>query len=100
MMMALNWPELPSIGSVASLLSMDLTTLTAALKLLQRRELVRVMVDGEDRRGRRLKLTPAGRALLATAPYGSGSTRMPKFDGLSAALTARVVCRKALQALG
>jgi DNA-binding MarR family transcriptional regulator len=25
------------------------------------------LVDGEDRRGRRLKLTPAGRALLARA---------------------------------
>ena len=67
MMMALNRPVPPSIGSVASLLSMDRTTLTAALKPLQRRELVIVMVDGEDRRGRRLKLTPAGRALLARA---------------------------------
>jgi len=46
---------------------MDRTTLTAALKPLQRRDLVSVMVDGEDRRGRRLKLTPAGRALLARA---------------------------------
>ena len=67
MMMALNRPEPPSIGSVAALLSMDRTTLTAALKPLRRRELVRVMVDVEDRRGRRLKLKPAGRALLARA---------------------------------
>ena len=67
MMMALNRPEPPSIGSVASLLSMDRTTLTAALKPLQRRDLVTVMVDDEDRRGRRLRLTPAGRALLARA---------------------------------
>jgi DNA-binding MarR family transcriptional regulator len=67
MMMALNRPEPPSIGSVASLLSMDRTTLTAALKPLQRRDLVTVMVDTEDRRSRRLKLTPAGRALLACA---------------------------------
>lgn len=67
MMMALNRPVPPSIGSVAALLSMDRTTLTAALKPLRRRELVRVMVDGEDRRSRRLKLTPAGRALLARA---------------------------------
>jgi DNA-binding MarR family transcriptional regulator len=63
MMMALNRPEPPSIGSVAALLSMDRTTLTAALKPLQRRELV--LVDAGDRRGRRLELTPAGRALLA-----------------------------------
>ena len=67
MMMALNRPEPPSIGSVAALLSMDRTTLTAALKPLRRGELVRVMVDVEDRRSRRLKHTPAGRALLARA---------------------------------
>jgi DNA-binding MarR family transcriptional regulator len=67
MMMSLNRPQPPSIGSVASLLSMDRTTLTAALKPLQRRDLVTVMVDNEDRRGRRLRLTPAGRALLACA---------------------------------
>jgi DNA-binding MarR family transcriptional regulator len=67
MMMALNRPEPPSIGSVASLPSMDRTTLTAALKPLQRRRLVTVMVDAGDRRSRRLRLTPAGRALLARA---------------------------------
>jgi DNA-binding MarR family transcriptional regulator len=67
MMMALNRPEPPGIGSVASLLSMDRTTLTAALKPLQRRDLVTVMVDAADRRGRRLRLTSAGRALLARA---------------------------------
>jgi DNA-binding MarR family transcriptional regulator len=67
MMMSLNRPEPPNVGSVASLLSMDRTTLTAALKPLQRRDLVTVMVDDEDRRGRRLRLTPAGRALLTRA---------------------------------
>ena len=67
MMMSLNRPQPPNIGSVASLLSMDRTTLTAALKPLQRRDLVTVIVDDEDRRGRRLRLTPAGRALLARA---------------------------------
>ena len=67
LMMSLNRPEPPTIGSVASLLAMDRTTLTAALKPLQRRRLVTVMVDASDRRSRRLKLTPAGRALLARA---------------------------------
>ena len=67
MMMSLNQPEPPSIGSIASLLSVDRTTLTAALKPLQRRGLVAVTVDANDRRSRRLKLTPAGRALLASA---------------------------------
>jgi len=67
LMMSLNRPEPPTIGSVASLLAMDRTTLTAALKPLQRRRLVTVVVDANDRRSRRLKLTPAGRALLARA---------------------------------
>src|ERR671910_592102 len=56
LMMSLNRPEPPTISSVASLLAMDRTTLTAALKLLQRRGLVTVMVDANDRRSRRLKL--------------------------------------------
>ncbi len=67
MMMSLNRPAPPSIGSVASLLCMDRTTLTAALKPLRRRRLVTVMVDAGDRRSRRLRLTRAGRALLARA---------------------------------
>jgi DNA-binding MarR family transcriptional regulator len=67
LMMSLNRPEPPSIGSVASLLAMDRTTLTAALKPLRRRGLVTVMIDADDRRGRRLKLTGAGRTLLARA---------------------------------
>ncbi|MET0668929.1 MAG: MarR family transcriptional regulator [Xanthobacteraceae bacterium] len=67
MLMSLNRPEPPSIGSVASLLAMDRTTLTAALKPLNRRGLVAVAIDADDRRSRRLKLTPSGRALLARA---------------------------------
>ncbi len=52
---------------VATLLAMDRTTLTAALKPLERRGLVAVAVDRADRRGRQLALTPFGRDLLATA---------------------------------
>jgi DNA-binding MarR family transcriptional regulator len=67
MMMALNQPAPPTIGVVASILCVDRTTLTAALKPLKRRGLVTVTVDNSDRRSRRLKLTAAGRALLARA---------------------------------
>lgn len=67
LLMALNRPEPPTIGAVANLLAMDRTTLTANLKPLQRRELLTVSVDPEDRRGRRLALTPVGMALLARA---------------------------------
>lgn len=67
LLMSLHRPEPPAMGPVAELLAMDRTTLTAALKPLQRRGLVEVEVDPGDRRGRRLKLTEAGRALLAGA---------------------------------
>jgi len=67
LMMSLNRPQPPTLGSVASLLAMDRTTLTAALKPLERRGLVRIAVDKKDRRSRLLALTAAGRALLAKA---------------------------------
>jgi DNA-binding MarR family transcriptional regulator len=67
LLMSLNRPVPPNLGSVANLLAMDRTTLTAALKVLERRRLVKVAVDKEDRRGRLLAITPAGRALLARA---------------------------------
>jgi DNA-binding MarR family transcriptional regulator len=67
LMMALNRPDAPTIGSVAAILAIDRTTLTAALKPLERRGLVTVEVDAADRRSRRVALTPAGRALLAAA---------------------------------
>ena len=67
LLMALNQPTPPSIGSVAALLAMDRTTLTANLKPLQRRGLVKTGIDPADRRGRRLALTRAGRAALHAA---------------------------------
>ena len=67
LLMSLNRPEPPNMGSVAALLAMDRTTLTAALKPLERRGLVAVAVDPADRRGRRLTLTAAGRSVLAGA---------------------------------
>lgn len=67
LLMSLNRPKPPSLGSVAALLAMDRTTLTANLKPLERRELVATSHDGADRRVRLLSLTPAGRAVLADA---------------------------------
>jgi DNA-binding MarR family transcriptional regulator len=67
LLMALNRPHPPALGEVAALLAMDRTTLTANLKPLARRKLVRVSVDRADRRSRRLTLTPAGRRLLVRA---------------------------------
>lgn len=67
LLMSLNRPEPPGMASVAALLLMDRTTLTAALKPLERRELVKVTPDPVDRRGRRLSLTAKGKTLLASA---------------------------------
>lgn len=67
LLMSLNRPEPPPMGPVASLLAMDRTTLTAALKPLERRGLIKVLKDQSDRRTRLLKLTGNGRNLLARA---------------------------------
>jgi DNA-binding MarR family transcriptional regulator len=67
LLMALNRPAPPRIGAVAALLAMDRTTLTAALKPLEREGLVAIKTDPDDRRSRLLALTPAGLAALARA---------------------------------
>ncbi len=67
LLMALNRPAPPPMGPVAKLLEMDRTTLTAALKPLERRGLVRVELVPTDRRTRLLALTKAGEATLAAA---------------------------------
>ncbi len=55
------------MGPVANLLAMDRTTLTAALKPLERRGLVSIEQDPKDKRGKRLRLTADGMAVLAAA---------------------------------
>ncbi len=67
LLMALNRPEPPTMVPVARLLAMDRTTLTAALKLLERRNLLNVKADPADRRSRLLTLTKAGHTLLLDA---------------------------------
>ncbi len=67
LLMSLNRPTPPSIGPVAELLAMDRTTLTANLKPLERRGLVKTTVDPADRRGRLLVLTDTGLQLLQSA---------------------------------
>ncbi|SFB04404.1 DNA-binding transcriptional regulator, MarR family [Rhizobium sp. NFR07] len=67
LMMSLNRPVPATMKSVCDLLAMDRTTLTAALKVLERRGLVKSDVDPKDRRGRLLTLTDAGMAMLSAA---------------------------------
>lgn len=97
LLMSLNRPEAPAIGAVASLLAMDRTTLTAALKPLQRRRLIKIMTDDEDHRTRRLELSPRGRKLLARAVPVWKETHAAIEDRLGAGETDRL--RKNLRAL-
>ena len=97
LMMALNRPEPPPMGPVALLLGMERTTLTAALKPLERRGLVSTVMDPADRRTRRLRLTSAGHDVLVEA--------MPIWHATHAAVDARLsgggdALRPSLAALG
>ena len=67
MMMMLNNAGNPSIGQVADFLAMDRTTLTAALKALERRGFVTIARDEDDRRSKRISLKPAGMKSLKSA---------------------------------
>lgn len=67
LLISLNRPQPARIGSVATLLGMDRTTLTATLKVLKRRRLVNVTIDPKDRRGRIITLTQQGLLLLSKA---------------------------------
>jgi DNA-binding MarR family transcriptional regulator len=66
-LMSLNRPKPPTMGSVAQLLALDRTTLTANLKPLTRRKFVKVVPDKSDRRSRRILLTAQGQKVLASA---------------------------------
>lgn len=67
LMMALNRPQPAPMGPVAELLAMDRTTLTAAIKVLERRGLVETLPDPKDRRSRLMRLTTEGTTLLTKA---------------------------------
>ena len=67
LLMSLNQPDPPTIGGIATLLAMDRTTVTANLKPLERRGLLKIAISAEDRRTRRLVLTSKGRSLLRKA---------------------------------
>ena len=67
LLVVLKRDEPPPMGRIAKALSMDRTTLTAALKPLERRGLVNVVADPDDKRTRLMAITAAGRALLVEA---------------------------------
>ena len=67
MLNALNRPAPASMPQLVSLLGMDRTTLTAALKVLERQGLVRITVNAADARARDLVLSSKGHATLSRA---------------------------------
>ena len=67
LLVALNQTEPPIMSEVSTALAMDRTTLTANLKPLERRGLVKIAVDAKDKRSRRLIITAKGRATLKAA---------------------------------
>ncbi len=68
LMNALNGVGPATMARVSEVLAMDRTTLTANLKPLERRGLVTLEVDPDDRRSRRVTLTaPAAAPLLREA---------------------------------
>ncbi len=87
LMMSLNRPMPASMGSVTTLLAMDQTTLTAALKPLERRGWVSIVPNPNDRRARLLSLTPSGKAALAAAvpiwkvTHADFEERLPEGNG-------------------
>jgi DNA-binding MarR family transcriptional regulator len=90
LLMSLNRPEPPNIASVAALLAMDRTTLTANLKPLERLGFVHVGRSATDKRRRTLLLLPAGRAALVAA--------MPVWERTHAVLEGRLADADRLRA--
>jgi DNA-binding MarR family transcriptional regulator len=67
LLVSLNRPEPARMSAVASLLAVDRTTLTANLKPLERRGLLKIAADRNDRRNRVVTLTAKGRTLIKSA---------------------------------
>src|SRR6202012_4618339 len=90
----LNRPSPPSVGGGANVVAMDRTTLTANLKPLEQRKLVKNVPGKKDKRNRLLHLTKAGHRLLEEAlpiwreTHGAIENRIAVADRLRADLKA------------
>lgn len=67
LMVALSGQWSPRLGELATFLAMDSTTMTAAIKTLEKRGLATLLPDEKDARARRPALTPQGRNTIAAA---------------------------------
>jgi DNA-binding MarR family transcriptional regulator len=98
LLMSLNRQEPMGMADLASLLAIDRTTLTAALKALERRGFVKITNDPSDHRVRQTKLTRRGRALVMTSVPVWKRTNMEIESRLAG--TDLESLRQILQALG
>ncbi len=98
LMMSLNRPHPPRLTDLVPLLGMDRTTLTAALKPLERDGLVSSAPDEKDARARRLVLTDAGYARLKQALPVWRATH-DRIDARLAALTPESLRRGLVEVL-
>ena len=67
LMVALSGTWAPRMKDLAQFLAMDPTTLTAAVKALEKRGWVTLQADAADARARRPVLTPSGRQVVVQA---------------------------------
>lgn len=66
-LMVLSRPQPTGMSELAEMLGMDRTTLTAALKPLERRGLLQLGRNTEDGRARQMTLTDEGRTVISEA---------------------------------
>jgi len=93
LMMSLNRPKAPDMGAVESLLGMDRTTLTAALRPLQCRRLLKITVDPADRQCRIMALTLEERRLLAGAvPVWRRTLHLRLFSSMATPIASVRIC--------
>jgi DNA-binding MarR family transcriptional regulator len=85
-----------AIQDLARLLIMDRSTLGHLLRPLQRRRLVTLVTDPQDRRSRRVALTAAGQALLAKARpmWADAERRFARTMGENAARELRMTLKR------
>lgn len=84
------------IQELAAQLVMDRSTLGRLLRPLEARKLLRLETSVEDRRGRTIALTPAGKALVAQARplWAAAQERFERNFGKQEALGLRVTLKR------
>ena len=94
MLVALSGQWKPRVGELAEFLGMDATTMTAAIKPLEKKGLIAVETDEADARVRRPRLTTAGRDVVAQAVplwREEHAKLQAELVGLDAAALARIL---------